>query len=64
MAIFGGATGAVTVTVECPHCYEVQLRARAAAKAGSLRCRKCKRAFTLAAGQERYANSQAAKRGR
>ena len=56
--------GAVTVMVECPHCHEVQLRAREAVQAGSLGCRKCKRVFTLEAGQERYAKSQALKRGR
>ncbi|MCA9640985.1 MAG: hypothetical protein H6718_12655 [Polyangiaceae bacterium] len=63
MAIFGGGSGAASEPLECPHCHEVQLRAREAHRL-KLVCRACKRTFSLIEGRERYAKSQALKRRR
>ncbi|MCA9631715.1 MAG: hypothetical protein KC766_28860 [Myxococcales bacterium] len=63
MAIFSGGSGATSEPLECPHCHEVQLRAKDAHRL-KLVCRSCKRSFLLAEGRERYAKSQALKRRR
>ncbi len=63
MAIFGGGSSAASEPLECPHCHEVQLRARDAQRV-ELVCRACKRRFPVVEGRERYAKSQALKRRR
>lgn len=63
MAIFGGGSNATSEPLECPHCHEVQLRARDAQRT-ELVCRACKRTFSLTDARERYAKSQALKRPR
>ena len=49
MPIFGGASGGAVIKLRCPHCREIQARARGEKK---YTCRKCKKVFTRKAGEE------------
>jgi len=49
--IFGAATAATVVKLACPHCGEVQARARKP-KGERYRCRNCCRLFTREQGEE------------
>lgn len=48
MPIFGGASRGAVIKLRCPHCREVQARARGSKK---YTCRKCKKPFTREEGE-------------
>jgi transposase-like protein len=48
MSMFGGASRGAIVKLRCPHCREIQARARGQKK---YTCRKCKKVFTREEGE-------------
>jgi rubredoxin len=57
MAIFAGASAGAVIQLCCPHCGEVQARARAP-KATVYACRKCGHPFTREEGRKRKARTR------